>query len=60
MEIIFNGSSSLAERFLQIDAYQVKQAMTNAAKNNNKILPPIKKLIKAVELTVKISALFHY
>jgi hypothetical protein len=58
MEIILNGCSSLAERFSQIDAYLVQQKMANAARSNDKILPAIKKLIKDVELTVKISALF--
>ena len=58
MEIILNGCSSLAERFSQIDAYQVQQEMENAAKSNDKILPAIKKLIKDAELTLKISALF--
>ncbi len=58
MEIILNGCSSLAERFSQINAHQVQQEMANAAANNDKILPEIKKIIRDVELTVKISALF--
>jgi len=58
MEIILNGCSSLAERFSQINAHQVQQEMANAAKSNDKILPAIKKMIKDVELTVKVSALF--
>jgi hypothetical protein len=58
MEIILDGCSSLAERFSQIDAHLVQQEMANAAKNNGKILPAIKKMIRDVELTVKISALF--
>lgn len=58
MEIILDGCSSLAERFSQIDAHLVQQEMANAAKNNEKILPAIKKMIRDVELTVKISALF--
>ena len=58
MEIILNGCSSLAERFSQIDAHQVQQEMANAVANNAKILPGIKKVIRDVELTVKMSALF--
>jgi hypothetical protein len=58
MEIILNGCSNLAERFSQIEAYQVQQEMEIAAKSNGKILPAIKKLIKDAELTLKISALF--
>lgn len=58
MEIILDGCSSLAERFSQIDAHLVQQEMANAAKNNQKIFPAIKKMIRDVELTLKISALF--
>jgi hypothetical protein len=36
----------------------VQQEMANSAKNKGKILPAIKKMIRDVELTVKISALF--
>jgi hypothetical protein len=58
MEIILNGCSSLEERFSQIDAHMVQEEMANAAKNNDKILPAIKKMISDVDLMVKISALF--
>lgn len=58
MEIILNGRPTLAERFSQIDAHLVQQEMENEAKSGVKILPPIKKLIKDAELTVKISELF--
>lgn len=57
MKIILNGCSSLAERFSQIDAQLVQQEMANATNNSEKILPAIKKMIKDVELTEKISAL---
>jgi len=53
-----DGYPTLAERFSQIEAHMVQQEMENAAKSGVKILPPIKKLIKDVELTVKISELF--
>jgi hypothetical protein len=58
MKIILNGCSSLVERFSQIDAHLVQQEMANAEKSGEKILPAIKKLIRDVELTEKISALF--
>jgi hypothetical protein len=50
MEIIINGCSSLEERFSQIDAHMVQEEMANAAKNNDKILPAIKKMISDDEI----------
>ena len=58
MEIILNGCSSLAERFSQIDAQLVQKEMAKATESNDKILPAIKKMIRDVKLTVKISTLF--
>lgn len=58
MEIILNGSSSLAERFSQIEAHLVQKEMKDARKSNEKILPAIKKQIRDSDLTMKISALF--
>ena len=58
IKIVLTGCSNLAERFSQIDAHLVQQEMANAAKNNEKILPGIKKLIRDVEFTEKISTLF--
>jgi len=58
MKIILNGCPNLAERFSQIDALLVQKEMANAIGNNGKILPAIKKLVRDVELTVKMSALF--
>lgn len=58
MEIILNGCSSLAERFSQIDAHLVQKEMAKVAESNSKILPAIKKMVKDVELAVKISTLF--
>jgi len=58
MKIILNGCSSLAERFSHIDAHLVQQEIANAAKNGDKVLPAIKKMIGDVEFTEKISALF--
>jgi transposase-like protein len=59
MRIILNGCPNLAERFSQIDAHLVQKEMSNAVENNGKILPAIKKLIRDVELTIKMSALFR-
>ena len=58
MEIILNGCSSLEERFSQIDASLVREEMAEAARSNGKILPAIKKMIRDVEFTAKISTLF--
>lgn len=60
MEIILNGSSSLAERFSQIDAHLVQKEMEDAKNSNDMALPAIRKLIKDSELTTKISALFSH
>lgn len=58
LEIILNGCSSLEERFLQIDAHLVQQEMARNTQNKDKILPAIKKMIKDVKFTEKISKLF--
>ena len=58
MEIILNGSSSLAERFSQIDTHLVKIELENAQNSKEKIMPEIRKLIRDSALTTKISALF--
>lgn len=60
MEIILNGSSSLAERFSQIDAHLIHKEMEEAKNNNDMALPAIRKLVKDSELTTKISALFSH
>jgi molybdenum-dependent DNA-binding transcriptional regulator ModE len=58
LEIILNGCSSLEERFSQIDAHLVQQEMARNTQNKDKILPAIKKMIKDVKFTEKISKLF--
>lgn len=58
VKIILNGCPNLAERFSQIEAHLVQEEMAKAVENNGKILPEIKKLVRDVELTVKMSALF--
>lgn len=57
LKIILNGCSSLEEKFSQIDARQVQQEMTRSTQNKDKILPAIKKMIKDVKFTEKISKL---
>lgn len=57
LEIILNGCSSLEERFSQIDARLVKKEMASSTQNEEKILPTIKKMIKDVRFTEKISNL---
>jgi len=58
LEIILNGCSSLEERFSQIDARLVQQEMSSSTQNKDKISPAIKKMIKDVKFTEKISKLF--
>ena len=57
LEIILNGCSSPEERFSQIDARMVKKEMARSTQNKDKILPAIKKMIKDVKFTEKISKL---
>jgi hypothetical protein len=58
LKIILNGCSSLEERFSQIDARLVQQELASSTQNKDKILPSIKKMIKDVKFTEKISKLF--
>ncbi|MEA2101167.1 MAG: hypothetical protein U9P80_01150, partial [Thermodesulfobacteriota bacterium] len=58
LKIILNGCSSLEERFSQIDARLVQQEMNSSTQNKDKILPAIKKRIKDVKFTEKVSKLF--
>jgi hypothetical protein len=58
LKIILNGCSSLEERFSQIDARLVQQELASSKQNKDKILPSIKKMIKDVKFTEKISNLF--
>ncbi|MCA1793538.1 MAG: transposase [Desulfobacteraceae bacterium] len=57
LKIILNGCSSLEERFSQIDARLVQQELASSTQNKDKILPAIKKMIKDVKFTEKISKL---
>jgi hypothetical protein len=57
-KIVLNGCSNLAERFSQIDARLVQQEMANNKQSADKILPAVKKMIKDVRLTERISKLF--
>jgi len=56
--IILNGCSTLAERFAQIDDKAVREQLKQAAKNQEKISPEVKSIIKQADLPEKISALF--
>ncbi len=57
-KIVLNGCSNLAERFSQIDARLVQQKIANNKQSADKILPAVKKMIKDVRLTERISKLF--
>jgi hypothetical protein len=56
--IILNGCSTLAERFSQIDAKIVRQQLIQAGKNQEKMPPELRSIIKQSDLPEKISALF--
>ena len=57
-KIILNGCSTLAERFAPIDDKAVREQLKNAEKNQKKISPEVKSIIKQADLPEKISALF--
>ena len=57
-KIILNGCSTLSERFSQIDGIIVREQLRQAKKNQEKISPEIKSIIKHSDLPEKISALF--
>jgi hypothetical protein len=51
-------TNNILERFSQIDARLVQQEMNSSTQNKDKILSAIKKMIKDVKFTEKISKLF--
>ncbi len=57
-KIILNGCSTLAERFAHIDDRAVREQLKHAEKNQEKISPEVKSIIKQADLPEKISALF--
>ena len=58
LNIILNGCSKLAERFSQIDDKIVREELKEAEKNQERITPEAKSIIKQPDLPEKISALF--
>ena len=56
--IILNGCSTLAERFSRIDDKIAREKLKEAEKNQEKIPPEVKLIIKQPDLPEKISALF--
>lgn len=56
--VILNGCLTLEERFSQIDDKIVREQLRKAEKDQSKILPEVKALIKQSDLPEKISALF--
>ena len=57
-KIILNGCATLDERFAQIDDKTVREQLKQAGKNQEKISPEVKSIIKQKDLPEKISALF--
>ena len=58
LNIILNGCSTMAERFSQIDDKIVREELKEAEKNQERIPPEAKSIIKQPDLPEKISALF--
>jgi hypothetical protein len=56
--IILNGCSTLAGRFAQIDDKAVREQLKHAGKNQERISPEVKSMIKQADLPEKIFALF--
>jgi hypothetical protein len=56
--IILNGCSTLAERFAQIDEKTLREQLSQAKRNHEKIPPELKSVIKQVDLPERISAIF--
>jgi hypothetical protein len=56
--IILNGCSTLAERFAHIDDKIVREQLKQARKNQEKISPEVKSIIKQADLPERMSALF--
>jgi hypothetical protein len=59
LEIILNGSSTLAERFSLIDATIVQEELRKAENNQEKVSKEARWIIKQPDLPEKISALFQ-
>jgi len=55
---ILTGCSTLAERFAQIDDKTVRERLRQAGKNQEKIPPEVKSIIKQADLPEKMYALF--
>lgn len=58
LKIILNGCSTLEERFSQIDDKIVREELKQAERNQERISPEVKAIIKQSDLPDKISALF--
>lgn len=57
-EIILNRCTTLDERFAHIDDKTAREQLKQAGKNQEKISPELKSIVKQVDLPEKISALF--
>ncbi|MEX1352048.1 MAG: hypothetical protein WCB15_22145 [Desulfobacterales bacterium] len=58
LNIILNGCSTLAERFSQMDDKIAREQLKEAGKNQERISPQAKLIIKQPDLPEKISTLF--
>lgn len=57
-EVILDGCESLEERFSRIDAKFVREEMKQAQRNQEKITPEVRKIIRRSDLPQKVSTLF--
>jgi len=56
--ILLNGCSTLAERFSQLDEKMVREQLKQSERNQEKISPVVKKIIKQPDLPQKILTLY--
>ena len=59
LEVILNGCSTLEERFEKIDSRMVLEKLKAEEKNNEKISPVVKKIIRRPDLPVRLAKLLN-
>jgi len=59
LEIILDGCSTLAERFEKIDSRMVLEKLEAEKKNNERISPEVKKIIRRPDLPERLATLLH-
>ena len=59
LEIILDGCSTLAERFEKIDSRMVLEKLEAEKKNNERISPEVKKIIRRPDLPERLAILLN-